>query len=546
MRVNVADEDNVAAFTTGGHLESLYSWIGTSIDWTFNSWITSPSNRYRSPEIGPLVQKVVSRPGWSEGNYICIMTSMMYADYYQRWSGIKGTYMSFFSPDEAARLFVEYVIPEPEDTVLFFNYQKDITIDHTKVAADLNNFPVLIDITDTNLRDNVLSNGNDIVFTIGGNSVDHEVELFEQSTGHLVAWVKVPYLSSSVDTVITMHYGCENAPPVPSSRVWTDYATVQHLNQDPTGVNYDSTSNNHDGTSYGGLGTSDLVTGQIGNAIDFDGSDDVISIGQIDTDEWTQFTMSAWFYRTVDKDARVFSKSTTTTSTGHIMTLRLDPTNHVTTRLWANPQSSGVSYSSSATASNFTWHYVSWSWDPSRTGHEVLAYLDGNLIIDQSYTGTSIYDSDAMFVIGNNDLLNSRYWAGIIDEARLTTLVRSEAWIDTEFNNQNDASSFYTVGSEMTTPDTWTDTSEPSIYFTTSSTTPVTMDVIVTMDVGGQAQTMDTDFDEGVSYFIESGSTIANRPKCNTRELNGKQLKSSIRKTSPSLLAVTGGTKEGP
>jgi hypothetical protein len=510
MRVHVADEDNVTAFTSGGHLETLFNWLDTSIDWSFNSWITSPATRYRSPEIGPLIQNVVSRPGWSEGNYICIMTSHMYSDYYQRWSGIKGTYGSFFSPDEAARLFVEYVTPEPEDKILFFNYQKDITIDHTKVAANLNDFPVLIDITDTDLRDNVLSNGNDIVFTAGGTSVDHEVELFEQSTGHLVAWVKVPFLSSSVDTVVTMHYGCENAPPVIGSRVWSDYATVQHLNQDPTGVNYDSTSNNHDGTSYGGLGTSDLVTGQIGNAIDFDGSDDVISIGQIDTDEWTQFTMSAWFYRTVDKDARIFSKSTTTTSNQHIMTLRLDPTNHVTTRLWADPQSSGVSYSSSATASNFTWHYVSWSWDPSRTGHEVLAYLDGNLIIDQSYTGTSIYDSDAMFVIGNNDLLNSRYWAGIIDEARLTTLVRSEAWIDTEFNNQNDASSFYTVGSEMNTPDTWTDISEPSIYFTTSSTTPVTMDVIVTMDVGGQAQTMDTDFDEGVSYFIESGSNIVN------------------------------------
>jgi hypothetical protein len=509
MRINVADEDNVTAFTTGlPHLEDRYSWLETSIDWQLNSWILSPDTRYRSPEIGPLIQNVISRSGWAEGNYICLMLSLMHADYYQRWNGIKGT--SYYDGAHRARLFVEYVIPEPDDTVYFFDYQKDISIDHTQVVSDLSNFPVLIDITDSDLQSNVLSNGNDIIFSVDGTPVCHEIELFEQSTGHLVAWVKVPYLSSSVDTVITMHYGCENAPPVLGSRVWSDYSTVQHLSQDPTGVNYDSTSNNHDGTSYGGLGTSDLVTGQIGNAIDFDGSDDVISIGQIDTDEWTQFTMSAWFYRTVDKDARVFSKSTTTTSTQHIMTLRLDPTNHVTTRLWADPQSAGVSYSSAATASNFTWHYVSWSWDPSRTGHEVLAYLDGTLIIDRSYTGTSIYDSDAMFVIGNNDLLNSRYWAGIIDEARLTTLVRSEAWIDTEYSNQLNPSSFYTVGSSRTTPNTWTDTSEPSIYFTTSSPTPIAMNVIVTMDVSGQASSMDTDFDEGVSYFIESGSTIVN------------------------------------
>ncbi|MFW9838263.1 MAG: hypothetical protein ACFFE7_12140, partial [Candidatus Thorarchaeota archaeon] len=511
MRVHVADEDNVTPFTTGGHLEALYNWVETSVDWSLNSWIVGVDTRYRSPEIGPLVQNVVSRPGWSEGNYILLMTSMMYADYYQRWSGIKGTYASFYSQIEFPRLFVEYLIPEPEDTVLSFNYQKDITIDHLDVAANLTDFPVLIDITgDANLRDNVLSDGNDIAFTIGGTPVEHEIEFFNQTAGDLIAWVKVPFLSSSIDTVITMNYGCENAQPAIGSRVWSDYETVHHLNQDPTGTNYDSTSNNHDGTSYGGLGTSDFVDGQIGNAIDFDGTNDVISIGQINTDEWTQFTMSAWFYRTLDKDARIFSKSTTTTSNQHIITLRLDPTNHVTTRVWADPQASGVSYSSTPTASNFTWHYVSWSWDPSRTGHEILAYLDGTLILDRAYTGTSIRDSDAMFVIGNNDLVNSRYWAGVIDEPRLTTIVRSEEWIDTEYVNQLDPTGFYTIGLQRAVPNTWSDAGETQIEFTTSSPSTVTMDVIVTMDVGGAAQTMDTDFNEGVEYFIETGSNIVN------------------------------------
>jgi hypothetical protein len=512
MHIHVADEDNVSAFTSGlPHLEDRYNWVEATVPWIQNSWLSNPRIRYRSPEIGPLLQNVISRSGWSEGNYILLMTSMMHTglpDGSQRWNTIKGT--AGYDGDERARLYVEYVIPEPEDTVLFFDYQKDITVDHNDVAADLTDFPVLIDITDTDLRDHVMSKGNDIMFMIGDTPVAHEIELYEPSTGHLVAWVKVPSLSSSVDTVITMHYGSMNAPPALGSRVWSDYETVHHLNQDPTGINYDSTSNNHDGTSYGGLGTSDFVSGQIGYAVDFDGSNDVISIGQIDTDEWTQFTMSAWIYRTLDKDARVFSKSITTTSNQHIMTLRLDSANHVTTRVWADPQASGVSYSSAATASNFTWHYVSWSWDPSRTGNEILAYLDGALIIDRSYTGTSIRDSDAMFVIGNNDLLNSRWWAGMIDEARLTTLVRSEAWIDTEYNNQVNPSGFYTVGSERKTTDIWTDASEPNVYFTTSSPGTVTMDVNLVMDVGGAAQSMDENFDEGVNYFIESGSNIVN------------------------------------
>ncbi|MHA3964599.1 MAG: hypothetical protein AM325_013795, partial [Candidatus Thorarchaeota archaeon SMTZ1-45] len=509
MRVHVADEDNVSAFVAdGSHFEDLFTLVETSIDWTINSWLTIVDTRYRSPEMGPLIQKVVSRSGWSEGNYICVILSLMNTGHFQRWNSFKGT--SHFDGVDRARLFVEYVIPEPEDTVLFFNYQKDITIDYTKVAADLTNFPVLIDITDTDLRDHVLSNGNDIAFTMDGNPVSHEIELYNQSTGRLIAWVKIPFLSSSTETVLTMHYGCENAPSPSGTYVWSDYETVHHLNQDPIGTTYDSTNNNHDGTSYGGLGTSDLVSGQIGTAIDFDGNNDVISIGQIDTDEWTQFTMSAWFYRTLDKDARVFSKSTTTTTTEHIMTLRLDPTNHITTRVWADPQASGASYSSGATASNFTWHYVSWSWDPSRTGHEILAYLDGVLIIDRSYTGSSIHDSDAMFVIGNNDLVNLRYWAGIIDEARLTTLVRSEAWIDTEYSNQVNPSSFYSVGTQRAMPDTWIDASETQIIFTTSASSAIAMDVNLVMDVSGFGQTLDENYNNGVTYYIESGANIVN------------------------------------
>ncbi|MGY5862977.1 MAG: hypothetical protein RTV41_00090 [Candidatus Thorarchaeota archaeon] len=509
MRLFVADVTNSSSFTTGlPELEDRYSWLDAYMPWSVNSWIDGPEIRYRSPEIGPFVQSVVGNSTWVKGNYVTLMLDHMYSDYYQRWNDIKGT--SDFDNENRARLFVEYLIPEAEDTILLFDYQKDITVDHNDVVSDLTDFPVLIDIaTDSDLSSHVLSNGNDIVFTVDGDPVAHEIELFNQTTGQLVAWVKVHSLSSSTDTIITMHYGCLNAPPTLGSKVWSDYETVHHLNQDPSGINYDSTSNNHDGTSYGGLDSSDLATGQIGNAIDFDGTNDIVSIGQIDTDEWTQFTMSAWIYRSLSKDARVFSKSLTTTPDNHIITLRIDGGDYVTTRIQTDGAGGfGASYSGSPSASNFTWHYIVWSWSASRGS--ILAYLDGVEILDQTHGGTSIYDSDAMFVIGNNDLTNDRYWAGLIDEARLTTSIRTEDWIDTEYNNQNNPSGFYTVGTEEETPNTWTDAGETEIFFTTSSPTTVSMDVIITMDIGGEAQTMDTDFNEGVSYFIETGSSYVN------------------------------------
>ncbi|MGD0160758.1 MAG: DUF2341 domain-containing protein, partial [Candidatus Bathyarchaeia archaeon] len=78
-----------------------------------------------------------------------------------------------------------------------WQYRKSITINHAMVSANLTNFPVLISITDSNLITHAQSNGNDIAFADGsGNKLNHEIEFFNSATGRLVAWVKVPSLSS--------------------------------------------------------------------------------------------------------------------------------------------------------------------------------------------------------------------------------------------------------------------------------------------------------------------------------------------------------------
>jgi hypothetical protein len=136
------------------------------------------------------------------------------------------------------------------------------------VATDLSDFPVLISITDTDLLDEARSDGNDIVFrwddgTCGGKpckGLYHEIEEWNSSTGELVAWVKIPTLSSSNDTTIYMYYGNPNVS-VPSENpagVWdSNYSGVYHLNQNPGGAApqmLDSTLNVNHGTAMGGSG----------------------------------------------------------------------------------------------------------------------------------------------------------------------------------------------------------------------------------------------------------------------------------------------------
>lgn len=73
--------------------------------------------------------------------------------------------------------------------------RKSITIDHTKVSADLTGFPVLISVTDSDLALKAQSNGYDILFTDSSGSIrlSHEIESYD--SGDLVAWVNVPSLS---------------------------------------------------------------------------------------------------------------------------------------------------------------------------------------------------------------------------------------------------------------------------------------------------------------------------------------------------------------
>ncbi len=43
----------------------------------------------------------------------------------------------------------------------------------------------------------------------------------------------------------------------------------------------------------------------------------------------------------------------------------------------------------------------------------------------------------------------TEYFDGSLDEARLSDIVRSVDWINTEFNNYSDTDSFYSLGTEQ-------------------------------------------------------------------------------------------------
>ncbi|MHA2033512.1 MAG: DUF2341 domain-containing protein, partial [Candidatus Kariarchaeaceae archaeon] len=97
---------------------------------------------------------------------------------------------------------------EPEED---WRYYKRINIDQSKVEADLENFPVLVSLFDSDLKNKAQLDGDDIAFFDDrDNQLAHEIELYNpnysSTQAQLVAWVK-SNLSSSVDTTINMKYG---------------------------------------------------------------------------------------------------------------------------------------------------------------------------------------------------------------------------------------------------------------------------------------------------------------------------------------------------
>jgi len=160
-----------------------------------------------------------------------------------------------------------------------WEFRKEITLSlntATGVGSDLTDFPVLISFTDTELIQTKESLGRDFVFTEsdGKTVLSHEIEKFDNTTGELIAWVKLPTMSASSTTDIYIYYKGDTIG-FNSADVWNDdYVLVWHLNQTSTGTVgefRDATSNSNDGRGGGGnkvgynaVRIPHLTDGQIG------------------------------------------------------------------------------------------------------------------------------------------------------------------------------------------------------------------------------------------------------------------------------------------
>ena len=81
------------------------------------------------------------------------------------------------------------------------------------VTTDVADFPLLVQMVDSELQAAAGASGADLIFTDadGITRLDHVIESWNGATGALSAWVSVPLLSSAIDTQLFLYYGNASA-----------------------------------------------------------------------------------------------------------------------------------------------------------------------------------------------------------------------------------------------------------------------------------------------------------------------------------------------
>jgi hypothetical protein len=341
--------------------------------------------------------------------------------------------------------------------------QRSMTIDHTKVPSAQSNFTVLVSVTDPALKTVANgghvanANGYDIGFYAdsGGNTkLKWEVEKYDGTTGNLIAWVKIPSVSSSTDTVFYLMYGNSaiNTDQSDPPNTWdSNFKGVWHMNDNAANTTIrESTVTGANGTNNANT-SSKTAAGQIGSALSYNGNTDG-SFAAINLSATNIVTLSFWM------------KWTTNANDDHLA-FEYTPNYNVNAggfiADWNSSSFGGGKFETGMGNGNrtywtdlftrpaaATWHLVHLVFN--RSGPTDKVYVDGSLQTLTTGTHTAsgmgnFSNSSLYFMSRAASALNA---AGTLDEVRLSTIERNAGWVTTEYNNQSSPGTFITMGSE--------------------------------------------------------------------------------------------------
>lgn len=357
------------------------------------------------------------------------------------------------------------VPPPPAPWLNCWAKRVKLTVDQNDITAALSNFPILLYISASSGK-----NSDDISFVFDELQSDDnkkkiavtesdgttecfvEIEKWDDANEEAWLWVKVPDISSSVDTELYLYYDKTHADndnvgdcadgSVATHHVWDEdgankyFKMVQHMVDDNGNVD-DSTENNIDGTKTGADEPAE-TDGKIYKGQEFDGSDDAINLGTFDI-IGDKLTISMWYdVDFVGSYDRFISKAYGTSEGHHwVMLSRYDTDLRVRLKL------DGTTVTLRSDSGFFTLptglHHLAVVY----TGSEVIYYRDGVAYgSSDAASGTLSTDSSIYWLIGCNPDISGNPASdpirGMLDEVRISQTARTAAWISASYETAID------------------------------------------------------------------------------------------------------------
>jgi hypothetical protein len=350
-----------------------------------------------------------------------------------------------------------------------WRYRKQITIDFNQVDANLSNFPVLINLaTDAELAANAQIDGDDILFTASDETskIPHEIEFFDPGTGELVAWVNVASVSASVDTDIYMYYGNASVGSQQDvANVWdANYVQVLHLKESPNGTldeMNDSTGTGNHGQTFS-MGAGNSVDSIAHKGLNFVRADALDQIRVYDSatldgtaDEgtlefWVNFVATpppSTYYLIMVHSQRFAA------GRGMEHAWRADDNFF----MYPNAGDPGGQTFSGTTLHGFVagqWRHVVWRWRrvPGQDHDLFTAGVSRAFDFGDNSANWTVDATMDDWYYGGSVERNDRWFDGMLDEIRVSNIMRTDGWISTENNNQSDPDNFYTLGPQTQQP----------------------------------------------------------------------------------------------
>lgn len=377
-----------------------------------------------------------------------------------------------------------------------YSYRRKITIDNTKVSGTSNFTDITVPfagtysyLADTSNAGKVeSSSGNDIRFeTSTGTQIKHDLAYYDNTTGEIEAWLKIPTLDYNDDTEIYVYYGKSGAAAEedPTNAWHSDFDSVYHLNESTDGTSGEvkDTIASNDGT--GGNGTTNECPTRTA------GATGITNQGQsFDPTTYQQHINFGDVHdiRTSDKTCIAFAKTGATTSNqwmvaksaygsvnGRWAQLGFGGDGTLTTLIQNGSTNYQPKWADSPAHNDDTWRMYASVVD--RSGNLEL-FSDGisRATVDISSFSATDVNGTMDFIIGcyNDPDGTGRHdtyggWNGEIDEVWILSATRDSDWQTTIKNAVLSPSTFYSVGSEETSSSVESATVNP----VTTTLTPV-------------------------------------------------------------------------